>query len=81
MEQWSAELHAFIVQKIFKKGDSVVKKQPIFRKHFYIAHHGKVPCRNTTQLLVENFRMSASALKRSNQAGCLQCDCHRTLRL
>jgi hypothetical protein len=28
-------------------GDPVVKTQQIFRKHFNIARHGKVHCRNT----------------------------------
>jgi hypothetical protein len=38
--------------------------QPIFRKHFNMAPHGKVPCRNTIHFWVENFRMSASAIKK-----------------
>jgi hypothetical protein len=61
MKQRSAQHHVFIV-KIFKNGDSVVKTQRIFHKHFNIAHHGKVPCCNTIQLWVENFRKSASTL-------------------
>jgi transposase len=42
---------------------TAVKTQRIFRKHFNIARHGSVPCRNTLQLWVENFRTNASALK------------------
>jgi hypothetical protein len=33
----------------------------------YIADHGKVPCHSTIQLWVENFRTSASILKRHHQ--------------
>jgi hypothetical protein len=45
----------------------VVKMQQIFPKHFIIIRHGKVSCRNTIQLWVENFRTSASALKANHQ--------------
>jgi hypothetical protein len=64
MEQWSMQDCAFIAETIFKNGNSVVKKQWIFCKHFIIACHGKVPCHNTIQWCVENFRTSASALKK-----------------
>ncbi|PNF41102.1 hypothetical protein B7P43_G06235, partial [Cryptotermes secundus] len=41
-----------------------VKTQRIFCKHFNIARHGIAPCRNTIQLWAENFRTSASVLKK-----------------
>jgi hypothetical protein len=63
MEQWSAQHLAFIVEMFFLNGDFVVKIQRIFRKHFNTARHGRVSCRNTIQLCVENFRKSASTLK------------------
>jgi hypothetical protein len=65
MEQWSTQHRAFVV-KIFLKIVTVFKTQRIFRKHFNISRHGKVPCRNTIQLWVENFRTSASASKKQH---------------
>ena len=47
MEQWTAQHRAFIVEAYFKKGDSAVTRQQLFRRHFNIPHHGCVPCRNT----------------------------------
>jgi hypothetical protein len=64
MEQWRVQHCAFIVETFLKNGDSVVKTQRIFREYFNIARHGKVSFPNTLQLYVENFRTSASALKR-----------------
>jgi hypothetical protein len=42
MKQWRTQHGAFIVETFFKNGESVVKKQRIFRKHFSISRHGKV---------------------------------------
>jgi hypothetical protein len=64
MEQWGAQHCVFISETFFKNGNSVVKTQWIFHKHFIIASHGKIPCHNTIQWWVENFRTSASALKK-----------------
>jgi hypothetical protein len=64
MDQWKAQYHAFIVETVFKNGDSVVKTQQVFCKHFSIIHHGKVCCHSTTHLWLENLRTSASALKK-----------------
>jgi hypothetical protein len=50
MEQWSVQHHAFIVETVFENGDAVVITQQVFRKHFNIVHHGKVPCHSTMQL-------------------------------
>jgi hypothetical protein len=47
MVQSSAQHCEFTVETFFKNGDSVVKIQQIFRKHFNIACHRKVPCPNT----------------------------------
>jgi hypothetical protein len=63
MERWSAQRRAYIIERFLKNGVSLVNTQRIFCKHFNIACHGKFPCRNTTQLWVENFITSASALK------------------
>jgi hypothetical protein len=68
MEQSSAQHCEFIVDTFFKNGDSVVKMQQIFCKHFNIACHRKVPCCNTIQLWAENFITSASALKKKPSA-------------
>jgi hypothetical protein len=63
MEQWSTRRHAYIVV-------TVVKTQRIFCKHFNIAHHRKIPCHNTVQLWLENFRTDASALKKPPGSVC-----------
>jgi hypothetical protein len=70
LEAWSAQHRAFIVETFFKNRDSVIKTQRIFPKHFNISRHGKVPCRNTIQLWVENFRTSTSALKKETTRQC-----------
>jgi hypothetical protein len=51
MEQLSVQNRAFIVEKFFFffSADSVVKTQQIFRRHFNIARHGKVPCPNALE--------------------------------
>jgi hypothetical protein len=53
-----------LLLKCFLKLMAIVKMLQIFRKHFNITRHGKVPCRNTIQLRVENFRTCTSALKK-----------------
>ena len=55
MEQWTAQHHAFIVEAYFKNGDSAVTTQRLFRRHFNIPRHGRVPCRNTIKEWVQNF--------------------------
>jgi len=64
MEQWTTQHHAFIVEAYFKNGDLAVTPQHLFRRHFNIPRHGRVPCRNTIKEWVQNFRENASALKR-----------------
>jgi hypothetical protein len=63
MERWTAQ-HRVFVEAYFKNGDSAVKAQLLCRTHFNIPRRGCVPCRNTIKAWVQNFRQSASALKR-----------------
>ena len=63
MAQWTAQHRAFIVEAYFKNGDSAVTTQRLFRRHFNIPCHGRVPCCNTIKEWVQNFRENASALK------------------
>ena len=67
MEQWTAQHRAFIVEAYFKNGDSAVTTQTVFRRHFNIPDHGRVPCCNTIKEWVQNFRENASALKRKSR--------------
>ena len=64
MEQCTAQHCAFVVEAYFKNGDTAVTTQRLFRRHFTIPCHGRVPCRNTIKEWVQNFRENASALKR-----------------
>ena len=52
MEQWTAQHRAFVVEAYFKNGDSAVTTQRLFRRHFNIPRHGRVPCRNTIKYKV-----------------------------
>jgi len=56
MEQWTAQHCAFVVAANFKSGDPSVTTQRLFRIHFNIPRHGRVPCRNTIKEWVQNFR-------------------------
>jgi predicted TPR repeat methyltransferase len=54
MEEWSAQHRVFMVEMFLKIVTAVkTQRRRIFRKHFNIVRHGKVPCRNTVQLWVE----------------------------
>jgi hypothetical protein len=66
MVEWSAHARNIVRLLItrFLNMVTLVKTQRIFLKHFNIARHGKVPCRSTIQLRVENFRTSASGLEK-----------------
>jgi len=64
MEQWTAQHCAFIVEAYFKNGDSAISTQRLFRRHFNIPHHDRVPCHNTIKQWVQNFWENASALNR-----------------
>jgi len=55
---------AFVVEAYFINGDSAVRTQRLFRRHFNIPHHDRVPCSNTIKQWVQNVRKNASALKR-----------------
>ena len=64
MEQWTAQHRALVVEAYFKNGDSAVTTQRLFRIHFNIPRHCRVPCRNTIKEWVQNFRENVWALKR-----------------
>ena len=48
---------------IFKNGESVIVTQGMFRLHFNVPRHGRIPSRNTIHLWVHNVRTSASSTK------------------
>jgi hypothetical protein len=64
MEHWTAQHRAFVIKAYFKNCDSVIKTQHLFRIHFHIPRHDSVPSHNTIKLWVNDFRQSASAVKR-----------------
>ena len=68
MEQWTGQHPAFVLDAYSKNSDSAVTTQRLFRIHFNIPRHGRVPCRNTTKEWVQNFRENASALKGNSEA-------------
>ena len=41
-EQWTAQHRAFVVEAYFKNGDSAITTR-LFRRHFNIPRHGRVP--------------------------------------
>ena len=47
MEQRTMKHRSFVVEAYFKNGDSAITTQLLFRTHFNIPRHGRVPCRNT----------------------------------
>jgi len=63
-EQWTAQHRAFVVEVYFKNGDSAITTR-LFRRHFNIPRHGRVPWRNTIIEWVQNFRENVLALKRN----------------
>ena len=66
-EPWTAQHCAFVVEAYFKNGDSAVTTQRLFRRHFKIPRHGRVPSRNIVKEWVQNFRENASALKKKKK--------------
>jgi hypothetical protein len=64
MEYWSVEHQDFAMEMIFKKNDSVVVTQWIFRRHFNIHWNDSVPNCHTVLLWVTNFRGTVSATNR-----------------
>ena len=60
LEQWTGQHGAFVVEDYFKNGDSAVTTQRLFRRHYKIPRHGRVPCRNTVKEWIQNFRENAS---------------------
>jgi len=67
MAQWTVQHRAFVVEAYFKNGDSAITTQRLFRRHFNIPRHGRVPCRNTIKEWVQNFQENVSALKRNTR--------------
>jgi transposase len=63
LEQWTVQHRAF-VKAYFRIGDSAVTTQQLFRTHFNIPCHGRVPCHNTIKEWVQIFQKNALALKR-----------------
>ena len=64
MEQRIAQHRAFVVEAYFKNGDSAATTQRLFRRHFNISCHSRVPCHKTIKEWVKNFRKNASVLER-----------------
>ena len=62
MEQWTTQHRAFTIEAYFKNCNSAVTTQRLLCRHFNI-RLGRVPCRNTINEWVQNFRENASALK------------------
>ena len=54
MEQWTAQHRAFAVEAYVKNGDSAITTR-LFRIHFNIPRHGRVPCRNTIKEWVQKM--------------------------
>jgi hypothetical protein len=65
MDQWSAVHRVFAVETFFKNNDSVITTQRIFRLHFNIGRHGRVPDCNTIKNWVEMFRTTAFATNKN----------------
>jgi hypothetical protein len=64
MEPWTVQHRDFVVEAFYKNGDSAVTTQRLFRRHFNIPRHGRVPCSSTIKEWVQNFWENAPALKR-----------------
>jgi hypothetical protein len=47
MEQWGPQHRAFVVERFFENGESVIVTQSKFRMHFDVPRHGRIPSRNT----------------------------------
>jgi hypothetical protein len=55
---------AFAIETFFKNGESVVVTHRLFRRHFNIERHGRIPERHTITNWVNKFRTTSSALDR-----------------
>ena len=47
MAHWNVEQRVFAVEQFFRKGDSVVTVQRLFRRKFNVERRGAIPDRNT----------------------------------
>ena len=65
MEPWSVQHRAFVVEGYLKNGDSVLRTQHLFQRHFHVDLHGPIPSRNIIFRCVQNLRLTASAANKS----------------
>jgi transposase len=63
---WNGEHRTFVTKIYFKNGDSVIATQRLFRRHFEVGRHGRVPDKKTIFSWVGNFRKTGSALKQKS---------------
>lgn len=64
MDQWSVQHRVFAYDTFIKNGESVIKTQRIFRRHFNIARNDTVPSRNTLLRWVHKFRTTGTVSKK-----------------
>jgi transposase len=63
---WDGEHCVFVIETYLENGDSIIATQRLFRRHFGVDQHGRVPDRKTILLWVGNFRETGSALKQKS---------------
>jgi phage-related minor tail protein len=61
LDQLTAQRSSFVIEVYFKNGESAVKTQRLFRRHFNITRNGRVTRRNTINEWVRNFLENVSA--------------------
>lgn len=64
MAQWGVDHRVFAYDSFVRNGESVVKTQREFRRHFNIERHGTVPSRNTLLRWVSGFRTTGNITKK-----------------
>ena len=64
MEIWTVQQRAFAVETNFKNSDCLVATRRIFRRHFNLCRHGRLPDVRTITRWVNSFRLTASACNR-----------------
>ena len=63
MPLWTREHRVFAYDTFVKSGESVIKTQRLFRRHFNIGRHDEIPTRNTILRWVAALRMKGSLMK------------------
>ena len=63
MASWTAEHRSFAVETYLKNNESPITVQRIFRRHFSLGHHDRVPDHRTIIRWVNHFRTTGSSLK------------------